>query len=64
MCNFKCWICNSLNVSKIKNGLDKNVTPNDFNITDDMNLFWDYKIHNIYKSKKSIYKLIIFYKPV
>jgi 2-polyprenyl-3-methyl-5-hydroxy-6-metoxy-1,4-benzoquinol methylase len=35
MCNFKCWICNSLNVSKIKNGLDKNVTPNDFNITDD-----------------------------
>lgn len=38
--------------------------PNNFNITDDMNLFWDYKIHNIYKSKKSIYKLIIFYKPV
>ena len=38
--------------------------PNNFNITNDINLFWEYKIHNIYKNKKNIYKIIIFYKSI
>ena len=32
---FNCWICNSPKTKKIKIGLDKNILPKDFNITDD-----------------------------
>ena len=35
MSAFNCWICNSPKTKKIKIGLDKNVLPKDFNITDD-----------------------------
>ena len=37
--------------------------PNNFIIPESINLFWLYKIHNIYKSKKIVYKVIVFYKP-
>ena len=35
MNTFNCWICKSPKTKKIKNGLDKNISPADFNITDD-----------------------------
>lgn len=38
--------------------------PNNFNTDIIENKFWNFKIHNITKSKKCIYKLIIFYKPI
>lgn len=37
--------------------------PNNFNTLRIQNNFWNFKIYNITKSKKCIYKLIIFYKP-
>ena len=38
--------------------------PNNFNIPECINLFWMHKVHNIYKSKKVVYKIIVFYKPI
>ena len=38
--------------------------PNNFNTFRIQNDFWNFKIYNITKSKKCIYKLIIFYKPI
>jgi len=38
--------------------------PNNFNVPEDINLFWMHRIHNIYKSKKVVYKIIMFYKPI
>ena len=38
--------------------------PNNFNINDNINLFWSYNIHYVYKNKKSIYKIIILYKLI
>ena len=35
MSSFNCWLCDSNQVSKIKEGIDKNISPEDFNITDD-----------------------------
>tara|TARA_B100000989_G_C19491590_1_gene450064 strand:+ start:170 stop:1039 length:870 start_codon:yes stop_codon:yes gene_type:complete len=35
MSTFNCWVCNSPKTKKIKSGLDKNISPKDFNITDD-----------------------------
>lgn len=37
--------------------------PNNFNTFRIQNKFWNFKIYNITKSKKCIYKIIIFYKP-
>ncbi len=37
--------------------------PNNFNITSIDNKFWEHKIYNINRSKKCIYKIIIFFKP-
>ena len=36
--------------------------PNNFNISYITGSFWKSKIHNIEKSNKTIYKLIMFYK--
>jgi hypothetical protein len=36
--------------------------PNNFNISRIDDRFWNHKIHNVIKNKKSIYKIIIFYK--
>ena len=38
--------------------------PNNFNTFRIENNFWHFKIYNITKSKKCIYKLIVFFKPV
>ena len=38
--------------------------PNNFNTVRIENNFWYFKIYNITKSKKCIYKLIIFYKQI
>lgn len=38
--------------------------PNNFNMLRIDNKFWDFKIYNITKSKKYIYKCIIFYKSI
>lgn len=35
MNNFNCWICKSTNIKRVKDGLEENITPEDFNITDD-----------------------------
>ena len=35
MNTYNCWICKSSKIKKIKNGIDKNISPTDFNITDD-----------------------------
>ena len=35
MSTFNCWVCSSSKTKKIKSGLDKNILPKDFNITDD-----------------------------
>ena len=35
MSSSNCWLCNSNKVFKIKDGIDKNISPDDFNITDD-----------------------------
>jgi 2-polyprenyl-3-methyl-5-hydroxy-6-metoxy-1,4-benzoquinol methylase len=35
MNNFNCWICKSTNIKRVKVGLEKNIKPEDFNITDD-----------------------------
>lgn len=38
--------------------------PNNFNTFRIQNKFWNFKIYNITKSKKCIYKIIIFYKLI
>lgn len=38
--------------------------PNNFNTPRLENGFWNFKIYNVEKSKKCIYKIIIFYKPI
>ena len=35
MCKNTCWICKSSNIKKVKEGIEKEISPNDFNITDD-----------------------------
>ncbi len=35
MCKNSCWICNGSNIKKVKQGIEKEISPNDFNITDD-----------------------------
>lgn len=36
--------------------------PNNFDVSRIDNTFWYHKIHNVIKNKKSIYKIIVFYK--